>query len=932
MDELHALRASHEARAAIVSVDASAATESKVTNVLVLEDPDQHEQDLMELQQLRQWHHDVQQKVHVDASTGTTHDEHGQCELGLVWLDRAVHDQQTQEFGNLKHVHDQKLQALDDLQQTHDRQIQAFGDLQQTHDQHVQAFEDLQQAHDQHVQEMDNLKQVHDEQTRELGELKQVHDQQTLQLGELQVARDTLHAARDAAMDAVIMTDDATMEIVDSEEHAQTLARLADLEAWHAARKATQDAAVHAAMDTDAVLIIDDAEKHHADMSHYATLQNWHAENQAKQENGVHASVDTEAVLIIDDAAQHAQDQQQLADLKAWKHEVDSKQLCDAEIMTDADVLIVDDAAKHHADMHHFANLQTWHAEHQSKQENAVHASMDTDAVLIVDDEAQHAQDQQQLADLKAWKQVADSKQLCDAQAMTDAVLIVNDETQHSQDQQQLADLKAWKQVADSKVVCHTDAMTEPILIVDDVAGHEQNLQQLSKLKTWHDDAQKRAFEQIALSGHTIDQPPVVVADNDCQTDRAVTKEQALQTSSVAMDQGTQSFSSKMDQGTQIATESAIGMHQGTQSALPAMDDRGVQASVAPVLQQAQVKSEWAQPAIPPHLLQEQHHPQHHDSSAFTTTSYSSTSASTASASPRAIVATEHATVKLNGNDNASTPSVHVTTPPLDATNNATTTGSITSSLHDEQATTYTATTLDPAITSITQTMIGEWLFKYTRKPMGQTGFSDRCHQRYFWIHPYTRTLYWCHRAPGADGGEIKAKSAFVENVTVLPPAMDAPANDTPCILIQTATRQIKVKAISKDRHDLWLESLTYLMTRQNPTPSPTPRQIDMSPSLRPQRSFSASLLGKKPSFQRLDQLFRASTSSSQDHTAVTTPNHHHHLLDDEDDDDDALENVRLCCNGKHDVGRLEKPHAHRPAYHHHHHHRLNKKTSLTSH
>jgi hypothetical protein len=28
------------------------------------------------------------------------------------------------------------------------------------------------------------------------------------------------------------------------------------------------------------------------------------------------------------------------------------------------------------------------------------------------------------------------------------------------------------------------------------------------------------------------------------------------------------------------------------------------------------------------------------------------------------------------------------------------------------------------------------------------------------------------------------------------------------------------------------------------------------------------------------------------------------------------LENVRLCCEGKHDVGRLVKDHNHRPAYH----------------
>jgi hypothetical protein len=68
--------------------------------------------------------------------------------------------------------------------------------------------------------------------------------------------------------------------------------------------------------------------------------------------------------------------------------------------------------------------------------------------------------------------------------------------------------------------------------------------------------------------------------------------------------------------------------------------------------------------------------------------------------------------------------------------------------------------TTDPnVIHSITQAMIGEFLFKYTRRAIGK-GHGDRRHKRYFWVHPYTRTLYWSSSDPGASGvAESNAKS-----------------------------------------------------------------------------------------------------------------------------------------------------------------------------
>jgi predicted nucleic acid-binding Zn-ribbon protein len=68
----------------------------------------------------------------------------------------------------------------------------------------------------------------------------------------------------------------------------------------------------------------------------------------------------------------------------------------------------------------------------------------------------------------------------------------------------------------------------------------------------------------------------------------------------------------------------------------------------------------------------------------------------------------------------------------------------------------------DPAILhAITQTMIGEFLYKYTRRTIGK-GHGERRHKRFFWVHPYTRTLYWSDADPGSSNvSESSAKSGW---------------------------------------------------------------------------------------------------------------------------------------------------------------------------
>lgn len=118
-------------------------------------------------------------------------------------------------------------------------------------------------------------------------------------------------------------------------------------------------------------------------------------------------------------------------------------------------------------------------------------------------------------------------------------------------------------------------------------------------------------------------------------------------------------------------------------------------------------------------------------------------------------------------------------------------------------------------IHAITQTMIGEYLWKYTRKA-GRGGMSDNRHRRYFWIHPYTRTLYWSDRDPSTAGrAESKAKSVAIEAVRVvtddnpMPPGLHRKS-----LVIMTPGRAVKFTATTGQRHETWFNALSYLLLR----------------------------------------------------------------------------------------------------------------------
>ncbi|KAI9463019.1 hypothetical protein F5148DRAFT_1313626 [Russula earlei] len=145
----------------------------------------------------------------------------------------------------------------------------------------------------------------------------------------------------------------------------------------------------------------------------------------------------------------------------------------------------------------------------------------------------------------------------------------------------------------------------------------------------------------------------------------------------------------------------------------------------------------------------------------------------------------------------------------------------------------------DPAILhAITQTMIGEFLYKYTRRTIGK-GHGERRHKRFFWVHPYTRTLYWSDSDPGSSNvSESSAKSAYIESVrSVLDPNPLPPGLHQYSVVVSTPFREMKFTAPSKERHDIWINALQYLLTRPGPPTTNGPNGTITGPGAAPLNS-----------------------------------------------------------------------------------------------
>ncbi|KAM5367638.1 hypothetical protein ACJZ2D_009919 [Fusarium nematophilum] len=292
-------------------------------------------------------------------------------------------------------------------------------------------------------------------------------------------------------------------------------------------------------------------------------------------------------------------------------------------------------------------------------------------------------------------------------------------------------------------------------------------------------------------------------------------------------------------------------------------------------------------------------------------------------------------------------------------------------------------------IQAITQTMIGEYLWKYTRKA-GRGEMSENRHRRYFWVHPYTRTLYWSDRDPSNSGrSELKAKSVPIEAVRVvtddnpMPPGLHRKS-----LVIISPGRTIKFTCTTGQRHETWFNALSYLLLRTNndvqadaedmaenftredvdefnpqydrrpangtrPAAAPslssynsrTTRNespaIGMSmniPTLTPkaqqQQQRPTGTLSKLSGYWKGSQLSGTFSSrrgrgvSAQDVNIYEASQAHdsaedlREIIERQDRESDRLENVRACCDGKHDVGTLHHfAKRGRPSNHHTHSH-----------
>ncbi|KAL2180738.1 uncharacterized protein P884DRAFT_296467 [Thermothelomyces heterothallicus CBS 202.75] len=276
-------------------------------------------------------------------------------------------------------------------------------------------------------------------------------------------------------------------------------------------------------------------------------------------------------------------------------------------------------------------------------------------------------------------------------------------------------------------------------------------------------------------------------------------------------------------------------------------------------------------------------------------------------------------------------------------------------------------------IQAITQTMIGEYLWKYTRKA-GRGEMSENRHRRYFWVHPYTRTLYWSDRDPSTAGrSELRAKSVQIEAVRVvaddnpMPPGLHRKS-----LIIVSPGRSIKFTCTTGQRHETWFNALSYLLLRTasegqsdaeeiagniaredvdefNPSigrrqangsraaPSLSshnsrsarespPMDISVSvPTLTPSRSKASQGRQSHGTLSRISGYWKdnkisgtfgsiRSRSVQGRHTALgiyetsdlqDSAEDVREMIVRQDREADKLENVRACCDGKHDVGTL---------------------------
>lgn len=119
-------------------------------------------------------------------------------------------------------------------------------------------------------------------------------------------------------------------------------------------------------------------------------------------------------------------------------------------------------------------------------------------------------------------------------------------------------------------------------------------------------------------------------------------------------------------------------------------------------------------------------------------------------------------------------------------------------------------------IQAITQVVIGEYLFKYYRKLGPLSSISASRHERYFWVHPYSLTLYWSASNPVlTNPSEVKTKAMAIERVESVDDPNPLPTGlHHKSIMVHSRSKSIKITCPTRQRHNIWYNALRYLVNK----------------------------------------------------------------------------------------------------------------------
>ncbi|CAK9441356.1 uncharacterized protein LODBEIA_P52240 [Lodderomyces beijingensis] len=120
-------------------------------------------------------------------------------------------------------------------------------------------------------------------------------------------------------------------------------------------------------------------------------------------------------------------------------------------------------------------------------------------------------------------------------------------------------------------------------------------------------------------------------------------------------------------------------------------------------------------------------------------------------------------------------------------------------------------------IPAITQVVIGEYLFKYYRKFSALSAIAETRHERYFWVHPYSLTLYWSESNPVlSNPAAVKTRAAAIISVESVHDSNPIPTGlyYKSIIVHSNGNRSVKITCATRQRHNIWYNALRYLVSR----------------------------------------------------------------------------------------------------------------------